>query len=137
MKMKIVLAGVFLANTFFGHLCMMPMAYAASMPVPNNEMMEMNMTPVQPMSPTHCEHCSRVAKEQPSPMSTGCAGHCLSKGNETVSAVTSSARSIADTAVLPPSLPLIVAFIDQSQNLTEANAPPVGFPPTEMVVMLQ
>ena len=126
-----------LANAAVGHLCMMPMAYAASMPMQNDEAMEMNMTSMQPMSPAHCEHCSRVAKEKPSPMSTGCAGHCFLKGNETISAMTSGTRSIADTAVLPPSLPLLVAFVGQLQNLTEANAPPVGFPPTQMVVMLQ
>ncbi len=128
---------IILANAVLGHLCMMPMAYADSLPMSNDEAMDMNMTPMEPMSPAHCQHCSHVAKEQPSPMSTGCAGHCLAKGNETVSAVISSPRSIANAAVLPSSLPVVVAFIDQSRHLTEINAPPVGFPPMQMVVMLQ
>ena len=135
--MKIAIIGTFIVNTLFAHLCMMPMAYAASMPMPHDEAMEMTMSPIEPMSPAHCKHCARVAKEQPSPMSTSCAGHCLSKGKDAIATFVFDAQSILSEAALPPSLPVIVASADEGQSFAETNAPPVNSPHTRTVVLLE
>ena len=99
--------------------------------------MEMTMTPMEPMSPAHCEHCAQIAKEQPSPMSTGCAGHCLSKGNDAIGTFTFGAQSILSEAALPPSLPVIVASADEGQSFAETYAPPVNSPHIRTVVLLE
>ena len=52
MSMKMTLVGAFLTNTIFGQVCMMPMAHAEAMPM-QHEHDEMEMTPLEPMSPVH------------------------------------------------------------------------------------
>lgn len=137
MGMKIAVVGAFMMNLFFGHVCMISMAMAADMPLHHDEGMEMAMTPIEPMSPAHCEHCAHLAKEQPSPMSAGCAGHCLSQSYEGSRAVASNGQTILATIALPPSPPVIVASIDIGQSFADANGPPVGSSLTRTVVFLE
>lgn len=130
--MKIAVIGILISNLVLGHICTMPMAYAQSMPMQHDEVMEMVMTPMETMSPvvlmssTYCEHCAHVQREQPTPMSAGCAGHCLSKANEGAAAVTTAASSAQTIAALPPAIPTIIAFADVSGRFTESTAPPIG-----------
>lgn len=141
--MKIATIGAFLTNILLGSVCMMPMAMAADMPMHHDEAMEMVMTPVETMTPvvlmssTYCEHCVHVQKEQPTPMSAGCAGHCLSKANDGVALVTSASSLAQHLVALPPALPTIIAFADETGRFTESTAPPFGASPQRGTVLLE
>ena len=137
MSIKIALVAVFLANTAVGHLCMMPMAYAASVPISHDEAMEMTMTPIEPMSPAHCEHCARIAKEQPIPMSTGCAGHCLSRNAGPVASVSATSQMMQVSAALPPSAPSLVTLDGADHLFIASTTPPVLVSMTRTIVLLE
>ena len=130
--MKIAVIGTLVSNLVLGHICTMPMAYAQSMPMQHDEAMEMVMTPMEIMSPvilmssTYCEHCAHIQREQSTPMSAGCAGHCLSKANDNVAVVTATSSFAQTIAALPPAIPTIIAFADVSGRFTESTAPPIG-----------
>lgn len=132
-----------LTNAVIGNFCMMPMAYAQSMPMQHDEAMEMVMTPVEIMTPvvlmssTYCEHCAHVQKEQPTPMSAGCAGHCLSKANDSGVAVTSASSQVQNLVALPSTIPTMIAFADATARFTESTAPPTEPSSTRTVVLLE
>ncbi len=134
--MKIVLSAAFVANTLVGHFCIMPIAYAEAMPVQHDEVIEMNMTPLEPISPAHCEHCVHIGQENRSPMTGDCAGHCLSQASSSVAAV-SNTQALHTTAALPATVPNIVAFADDHYSYADSTAPPVSVPVTRTVVLLQ
>ena len=137
MSMKIAIIGAFVMNTLFGHICMMPMAYAASISMPHDEVMEMTMTPIEPMSPAHCEHCARVAKEQPSPMSAGCAGHCLSQKPESLAFTSTTSQTMQVIAVLPPANPLSLVRDNTDHKYIASTASPVLVSMTRTIVLLE
>ena len=78
----------------------MPLAIAAS--VPDEEHMEMVMTPVIPMSLLHCDQCVTVTRSMGNLFSgkTSCAGHCLSQGDPTIVGTIFSGTSPDITPVL-------------------------------------
>lgn len=136
MSMKIFLAGVFLINTLFGHICMMPMAHAKAMPM-SQQHEEMAMTPLEPMSPAHCEHCLLVTEQQSQSTESGCAGYCLSKAADTSRAVVSTSQPFLADAALPIATPVLVSVLETNNGFIESTAPPGGFAPTWTVVLLQ
>ena len=113
-----------LTNAVIGNFCMMPMAFAASMPMPHEEHMEMTMTPMVSMSPTHCEHCAKVqSSDGDQSQQSGCAGHCFSQAQST----TANAASLnAPHIVAAAPMPITVAFASQT---TSVIAPPATAPP--------
>ncbi len=143
MKMKILIVGAFALNTIFGHLCVIPMAYAQSMPMEHDEAMEMVMTPVKTMTPAvltssaHCKRCVHIQKEQPIPMTAGCAGHCLAKANDNVAAVTAASSFVRTITALPPALPTIIAFADTAGSCSDSTAPPLNTSLQRGIVLLE
>ncbi len=127
----------FLLSLLLGNVCLMPNAVAKEMPMPHDEFMEEMMSPLVPMSPVHCTHCAQLMKEQPSPMSAGCAGHCLSERSDLAHTVMSRSPLQFAALALPPSPTIIGRSADVGQSLTQTNGPPGNSPLTAAVVMLQ
>lgn len=135
MFQRVTVFGMFLANVLLGNFCMMPMAMAAAMPMQNEDEMDV-MTPVEPMTSAHCEHCAHLQKEQPAPMNGGCAGHCLSKAHEAGSIMVENAGQSLLGAALPPSVAYVIPE-ESMQSFVEANAPPPSGNPARTIVLLQ
>lgn len=75
----IILASVL--QITLGNICMANSAYKqeSAQPVMHHEAMEMVMSPVLPMSPSHCHSCVRVEIRQATPFTLPCHnGHCVS-----------------------------------------------------------
>ncbi len=134
--MKILVSVGFVTHVLLGTFCMMPMAYAAPMPMQEEEAMEMNMTPMAPMSPLHCEHCTHVDQQNSNPMNN-CAGHCLAKAHDSVSAII-PASSVHHLAVaLVPAFLAINEPTHATQKITTSTAPPSNLALARSVVMIQ
>lgn len=139
---------VIVANSLLGHLCMMPMAYAASMPMQHDEAIEMSMTPMHPMAQSlasdvpmsalhHCEHCEQVHQQNSSPMNGGCAGHCLAKAHDTVAAVTSAPSADHMPVALVPTFSTIAEPAHVKGKVVTSTAPPFDLALARSVVMIQ
>ena len=126
MRMKMIPAVAVAAQVLLGNLCFMPMAYGAdAMPMDHDmqeieQVMEMVMTPVNAMSPLHCEGCVTISrpKHHTSSMDAGrmpCNdGHCLSEHTPSTATITqSSQREIVKMAARP------VSFIVEVPQATE------------------
>lgn len=77
MLMRILLSIAVMANAILGQFCMMNIAMA-QMPATPEQGMEMNETPMVPMSSIHCIDCPQHTQKK-QPQQTSCAGHCFSK----------------------------------------------------------
>jgi hypothetical protein len=134
--MRILFSVGFVTHVALGSFCMMPMVMAADMPPEQNEAMEMNMTPMAPMSPLHCEHCTHVDQQNSNPMSN-CAGHCLAKAHDSISAII-PASSVHHLAVaLVPAFLAINEPPQAIQKIASSTAPPLNLALVRSVVMLQ
>ena len=103
MKMKLIPTVAVTTQILLGNLCFMPMAFAGeTMPMDHDmeemeEVMEMVMTPLNPMSSLHCDGCVAVirSKHHESPMGGGMPcndGHCLSEHSPSTATVTQSSQ---------------------------------------------
>lgn len=111
--MKMLLSAGLAVHAIIGNFCMMPMAYGADAVRMNHEMgemeqvMEMVMTPVHPMSSLHCDGCVTITRPRhhESPMRGGMPcndGHCLAEhSSSTTTATQSSQKNILEIALRP------------------------------------
>lgn len=101
MKIRPVVTLGLLANIIIGNFCMMPMAFAGeAMPMDHDmeemeQVVEMVMTPMHPMSSAHCEGCVTITrpKHHTPPMTGGMPcndGHCLSGHSPSTAVITQS-----------------------------------------------
>jgi hypothetical protein len=105
MKLKLAMVGTFALNIVLGNICLMPMAAAQSMP--DDHQMEEAMTPMEPMSPMHCEGCIEVRESQKAePMP--CGGSCLSQASDTTGALVSTGGS---ESTAPSGFPAFIAAV--------------------------
>ncbi|MBI5794607.1 hypothetical protein HZA87_06050 [Candidatus Uhrbacteria bacterium] len=132
MFLRVLTATAFSSHVILGSLCMMPMAFAQGMPVSHGEHMEMAMSPVQPMSPVHCEQCLRVPDSPQMPMSGTCAGHCLATVSD--SRAISHHPSVLAGAALPPAIPAAAAS-GAADAFIDATAPPNPPVSTQTIVL--
>lgn len=133
MRLKTPLSFGFIVHAFLGNICMMPMAFAAEMPMPHEEHREMAMTPAVPMTPADCDGCMTIrAVDGGSP---SCAGRCLSQTTDTT--VRAAPSALQDTVA--PVLSSITVVQDAPREaavLPPATAPPVALQ-TRTIVLLQ
>ncbi len=103
MRMKMFPAIAVTAQVFLSNFCFMPLAYAeAVMPMDHDteeieEVMEIVMTPMYPMSTVHCDGCVTITrpKHHSTPMTGGMPcnnGHCLSEHSPSTATVTQSSQ---------------------------------------------
>ncbi len=139
MRMKMLVSIGFVVHALLGNVCMMPMAYAASMPLQPEEVMEMAMTPMFPMSPApnHCKQCAHVQQRSNAPMSRSCAGHCLSRAHDSDAAVLSGSSFHQAFVVPAPAFPGIIEPADIIERSIKSLSPPVNIALTRSVVLLQ
>lgn len=118
----------FIAQVLLGNVCMMPMAFAASMPAAPESHMEMVMTPIIPMSPLHCDQCVTVTPMGGDLFSgkTSCAGHCLSQSDIAVVGTFSPAPLPDSTSVLSV-FSVTYAPCDMSQVAARAIDPSLAY----------
>lgn len=127
MQLRSISLATLAAQLVLGNFCMMPMAMAQDdMGMGSHEdmgemeqVMEMVMTPVNAMSPAHCEGCVTITrpKHHTAPMQGGrmpCTdGHCLTQHSPSTAVVTQSSqkdilRTIARPAFVAIEFPEIV-----------------------------
>lgn len=128
MSMRAIVSLGFIANGVLGNFCMlsMPQAFASDMPMPHEEHMEMTMTPMVPMSTSHCDHCAKVqSSDGDQSQQSGCAGHCFSQAQSTTA---NAAFFNAPHIVAATPIPITVAFDPQiSPGVTaSAQSPPTS-----------
>ena len=133
--MKFALTSVFCLHLLLSNVCLMPMAMAAQMSTEKNIVMEIVMTPVEPMSSVDCKHCVHLQKDSSFPMSAGCAGRCLSQTNDTGPMMLQGSAPML-IATMPPAFVMSVAYEETLQNFTDANAPPPEVDMMHTVVLL-
>lgn len=112
------------------------MAFAQGMEMPHEEHMEMTMTPIEPMSPAHCEHCAKVqSSDDHQSQQSGCAGHCFSQAHSTTTS-TVSFNMPHVVAVTP--MPITIAFDPQTNSIIapHATAPPTSIHIDSIVLRL-
>ena len=136
MIMKLTIIGTFLLNTLLGSFCMMPMAMAADMPNQQDEAVEMNMTPMAPMSMAHCEHCTHVDGQSNAPMSNSCAGHCLAKAQDALTAAVSVSFGHQIALALPPAFPIVAEPAYVSDTYNTSTTTPINLVSARGVVMI-
>lgn len=134
--MKFALTIIFCLHLLLSNACLMPMAMAAQMSMEKNKVMEMVMTPVEPMSSVDCKHCVHLQKGTSFPMSAGCAGRCFSQAHGTDSMLLQGSSLTYIVATLPLS-DISVMRPEKLRGFTNANAPPPEAYPIHMVVLLQ
>jgi hypothetical protein len=134
--MRILVSVGFVTHILLGTFCMMPMAYAAPMPMQHDEAMEINMTPMAPMSMAHCEHCTHVDEQSNAPMGSGCAGHCLAKAHDALTAAVAVSFGHQIALALPPTFPIVAEPAYISAIYHSSTAPPINFASARGVVMI-
>ena len=134
--MKVLVSIGFVAHVLFGSFCMMPMAFAQAMPMQDNKAMEMNMTPMYPMSAAHCERCSHADQQKDAPAASGCAGHCLAKAHDALTAARSVSSVHQIVSALPPAFQAVVESAFAGDRHGTSPAPPMNLAGTRSVVML-
>ncbi len=103
MRMKFITAAVVASQVLLSNFCFMPMALAeAAMPMDHEmeemeQVTEMVMTPMHPMSTMHCDGCVTITrpKHHSTPMTGGMPcndGHCLSEHSPSTATVTQSTQ---------------------------------------------
>ncbi len=134
MRMKLIPAVAVTTQVLLGNLCFMPMAYAeAAMPMDHDmqemeQVTEMVMTPVNAMSPLHCEGCVTISrpKHHTSSMDGGkmpCNDeHCLSEHTPSTAVITQSSKKDVLKVALRP-MPL---FLELSEANDIVFRPPAG-----------
>lgn len=138
MRMKMFPAIAVTAQVLLSNFCFMPLAYAeAVMPTDHDmeemeQVMEMVMTPMYPMSTVHCDGCVTIArpKHHSTPMTGGMPcndGHCLSEHSPSTATVTqSSQKDILEIALRP------AHFVIDLPEITDAALRPHGGPPIRL-----
>lgn len=137
MSLQALLSAGFIVHTTIGNFCMMPMVYAASLPMPHEQYMEMTMTPMFPMSPVRCEHCTTIQSNDgiQSQGKTSCAGRCLSQSSPSVAFV--STQVFHASAAMPLAAPRMLTRTNLQHSYPHSTGPPVSILPTRTVVLLQ
>lgn len=146
MRKRFIPVVIVTAQVLLGNLCMMPFASAMeAMPMDHDmeemeQIVEMVMTPVHPMSSVHCDGCVTITrpKHHSSPMTGGmpCTdGHCLSGHSPSTAVVAqSSLKDVMKIALRPAFF-----FLEpQTEGRTEVQARAAPHLPrllAQMVVM--
>lgn len=135
MLRRIILIASIVANAAVGHLCMMPMAMAAEVPMAHDmDPTQDVMTPMIPMSHKDCADCPHhEEKQQPTEQSSSCVGHCLSHATNTnPTNVVTVANQLA--VALPTAVPIVLNSAEQVLTTPEItpSPPPIA---TDTVVL--
>ena len=122
MGIRIFLVGVFVLNTLFGQICMMPMAHAAMLPNMDEMSAEQMMTPIH----SGCEHCPKM-------QSNSCAGHCLSQASSIAPSAVPSAVYEIPVAISPQFFAL--SYQPSYFTVVAPTAPPPDRMKTDTIVL--
>lgn len=136
MRMKIFVTVSLLLHSLLGNLCMMPMAYAAPIPMEHHEEIGMNMTPMFAMSPAHCEHCVKVTQKINVPMDGSCTGYCLAKAQENARAMVPASSAQKMLSSLPSLFPTFFEPTKRLNTTVASRNPSENLFPARGVVML-
>ncbi len=128
--MKLSTAVVVATQVFLSNFCFMPMAYGEdAMPMDHDmpemeQVTEMVMTPMHPMSTVHCDGCVTITrpKHDSLPMTGGMPcndGHCLSEHTPSTAVITySSQKDIVKISLRP----MLLFLEPQTEGRTEVQA---------------
>lgn len=130
MQMKLSTAVVVATQVLLSNFCFMPMAFAGEeMPMDHDmeemeQVVEMVMTPMHPMSTVHCDGCVTITrpKHHSPPMTGGMPcndGHCLSGHSPSTAVVTQSPLKDVMKIALRP---MFLFLEPQTEGRTEVQA---------------
>lgn len=143
MRMKMFPAVAVTTQVLLGNLCFMPMTLAeTAMPMDHDmeEVMEMVMTPMYPMSTVHCDGCVTITrpKHHSTPMTGGMPcnnGHCLSEHSPSTATVTQSSQKDILKIALRPAHFVIDVPETTDVALRPRDGPPIRIAQTRTVVL--
>jgi hypothetical protein len=141
--MKMFPAVAVTTQVLLGNLCFMPMTLAeTAMPMDHDmeEVMEMVMTPMYPMSTVHCDGCVTITrpKHHSTPMTGGMPcnnGHCLSEHSPSTATVTQSSQKDILKIALRPAHFVIDVPETTDVALRPRDGPPIRIAHTRTVVL--
>ncbi len=141
--MKMFPAVAVTTQVLLGNLCFMPMTLAeTAMPMDHDmeEVMEMVMTPMYPMSTVHCDGCVTITrpKHHSTPMTGGMPcnnGHCLSELSPSTATVTQSSQKDILKIALRPAHFVIDVPETTDVALRPRDGPPIRIAQTRTVVL--
>jgi hypothetical protein len=141
--MKMFPAVAVTTQVLLGNLCFMPMTLAeTAMPMDHDmeEVMEMVMTPMYPMSTVHCDGCVTITrpKHHSTPMTGGMPcnnGHCLSEHSPSTATVTQSSQKDILKIALRPAHFVIDVPETTDVALRPHDGPPIRTAQTRTVVL--
>jgi hypothetical protein len=141
--MKMFPAVAVTTQVLLGNLCFMPMTLAeTAMPMDHDmeEVMEMVMTPMYPMSTVHCDGCVTITrpKHHSTPMTGGMPcnnGHCLSEHSPSTATVTQSSQKDILKIALRPAHFVIDVPETTDVALRPRDGPPIRIAQTRTVVL--
>ena len=135
--MRFFVPACFVFSLLVGSICPMQMAEAMRMPSEQEPTVDMAMmTPMEIMSPLHCDHCGTVLRQESPPLASDCSGHCLFQGAAAVTAATQLSPQFEASAGLPPST-LSHQTLGRDHVPIASTGSPVFVSMTRTVVLLQ